>query len=429
MSCCDPAIANFLQLLLSTLLPGPLNEHDLVDFFGTYGEIEGAEVLRGRDNNQPRGFGFVIFHSEIVVQALVAKRFFEVASRSVEVKACESQPAARARTAEVQRQAQQRATAQLKQVEQQHADSKKGRGGGGHGGMAAAPRREPSQQPVNQAPGHGSLSPTHREMLPSHAAPSMLSVQDEANRYLAGVYTGARTCMAVVGMMRKFGGSADARERQLFQCVQRTVLDRRSSFPAMSDKELHQTSVLIGALVQYDVLEKVYMATALGCVLEAVQQPLDSKMFCFGVTALKQFRRRLSMWGEYCVALLRLPHLLDDHPVAAELKQIVNAAMQQSSAAQYPASVNSPLGGLMGSLFPRDVAMTYLRAFEEADVGLQELPALSEQVASLCGTCCCVYTLRSVADIAASAGLRLAWYHTGRCQPDPRCFRLGMRRD
>lgn len=59
-------------------------------------------------------------------------------------------------------------------------------------------------------------------------------------------------------------------------------------FPKFPDKELTITSVLFGSLIQQQLISYVPLVIALRYVLDALRQPLNSKMFRFGMYALEQ---------------------------------------------------------------------------------------------------------------------------------------------
>ena len=50
------------------------------------------------------------------------------------------------------------------------------------------------------------------------------------------------------------------------------------------------TAILFGSLIKHQLVSSLTFGMALRVVLDALCKPLDSKMFSFGLTALKQFR-------------------------------------------------------------------------------------------------------------------------------------------
>lgn len=91
------------------------------------------------------------------------------------------------------------------------------------------------------------------------------------------------------------------------------------------------TGILFGLLIQHQLVEGNDLGTALRFVLEALghiseENPMDHKMFSFGLTALSQFKNRCPEWPPFCSALLQIPHFAKRAPVelVEYLRAIVN---------------------------------------------------------------------------------------------------------
>ncbi|EFH59069.1 RNA recognition motif-containing protein [Arabidopsis lyrata subsp. lyrata] len=54
-------------------IPSTVTEDELKDFFSKYGNVVEHQVIRDHETNRSRGFGFVIFDSEEVVDELLSK--------------------------------------------------------------------------------------------------------------------------------------------------------------------------------------------------------------------------------------------------------------------------------------------------------------------------------------------------------------------
>ncbi|XP_030968918.1 heterogeneous nuclear ribonucleoprotein 1-like [Quercus lobata] len=63
----------------------PLNEEDFKNYFGSFGTIIDAVVIHDKETHRPRGFGFVTFDSEDVVNNLLQKSLYELKNKLVEI--------------------------------------------------------------------------------------------------------------------------------------------------------------------------------------------------------------------------------------------------------------------------------------------------------------------------------------------------------
>lgn len=70
-------------------LPPDLTEKEFKSYFGSFGTITDAVVIHDKETHRPRGFGFVTFDSEDVVNNLLQKSLYELKNRLVEVKRAE----------------------------------------------------------------------------------------------------------------------------------------------------------------------------------------------------------------------------------------------------------------------------------------------------------------------------------------------------
>src|SRR6185437_4960067 len=108
--------------------------------------------------------------------------------------------------------------------------------------------------------------------------------------------------------------SKETKEQDIFQCMVHNLFDEYRFFPKYPDKELQITGVLFGSLIQHQVVSYLPLGMALRYVLDALRKPPGSKMFKFGLTALEQFKSRLSEWPQYCSHILAIGHIRKFHP-------------------------------------------------------------------------------------------------------------------
>jgi CCR4-NOT transcription complex subunit 1 len=76
------------------------------------------------------------------------------------------------------------------------------------------------------------------------------------------------------------------------------LFDEYRFFPKYPDKELQITGILFGSLIQHQLVSFLPLGVALRYVLDALRKSPNTKMFKFGLTALEQFKSRLSEWPQ-----------------------------------------------------------------------------------------------------------------------------------
>ncbi|CEP14955.1 hypothetical protein [Parasitella parasitica] len=158
-------------------------------------------------------------------------------------------------------------------------------------------------------------------------------IEEEANLYYERVYNGEITTDAFIELLKKLCASKQPREQDVFACMIHNLFDEYSFFPKYPDKELSITSILFGSLIQHRLVSFVPLGVALRYVLDALRNPMGSKMFNFGVQALRQFQSRLKEWPQYCSHLLQVPGLVQSQP---DLAAFIQSAMSQQEAQVKP---------------------------------------------------------------------------------------------
>ncbi|KAG1327408.1 heterogeneous nuclear ribonucleoprotein 1 [Cocos nucifera] len=75
-------------------IPSTVTEDEFKNFFSKYGEVIEHQIIRDHATNRPRGFGFIIFDSEQVVDDLLANgNMIDLAGSQVEIKKAEPKKA------------------------------------------------------------------------------------------------------------------------------------------------------------------------------------------------------------------------------------------------------------------------------------------------------------------------------------------------
>ncbi|KAG6976448.1 hypothetical protein JG688_00001370 [Phytophthora aleatoria] len=145
-------------------------------------------------------------------------------------------------------------------------------------------------------------------------------IEEQANAYFQQIYTSEQNINDVVAMLKRFQGSRDERERQIFYCMIHNLFDEYRFFPRYPEMELRITGVLFGKLIEHQVLPPNFLQTALRSVLESLREPVNSKFFFFGACALQQFVPRLRELPAYCTNLSQIPHL--QHALPEIMRQV-----------------------------------------------------------------------------------------------------------
>ncbi len=139
-------------------------------------------------------------------------------------------------------------------------------------------------------------------------------IEEEANSFYEKIYKGELTIAQVVELLQRLKMSANPRELETFKCMIHNLFDEYKFFARYPDRELLITSILFGVLIQNQIVTSMALGVALRYVLEALRQPVGSKLFQFGIQALAQFQNRLAEWPQYCSLILQIDHLHQTHP-------------------------------------------------------------------------------------------------------------------
>lgn len=66
-------------------LPWKIDDNDLSELFSQYGEVESAKVIKYKDSNRSKGFGFVEMDDESAAKAIEALEGHELDGRPLKV--------------------------------------------------------------------------------------------------------------------------------------------------------------------------------------------------------------------------------------------------------------------------------------------------------------------------------------------------------
>ena len=140
-----------------------------------------------------------------------------------------------------------------------------------------------------------------------------------------------------VGILREFRDSGEPVKREVFGCMLKNLFEEYRFFPEYPQRELHITALVYGSIIRENIVQGMHMAYAMRGVMEAIKKEPNSLMFCFGLTALEQFKTRLKDYPRYSQCVAALPHFNSAFP--QHLILYVNAGAQSQDPA--PGSVRS----------------------------------------------------------------------------------------
>lgn len=141
-------------------------------------------------------------------------------------------------------------------------------------------------------------------------------IEDEANNYFQRIYNHpphpTLSIDEVLAMLKRFQDSHSKREKEVFNCMLKSLFEEYKFFPQYPDKELHITAQLFGGIIERGIVTSyVALGLALRFVLEALKKPEGSKMYYFGIAALDRFKSRLKDYHKYCEHVRAIPHFSD----------------------------------------------------------------------------------------------------------------------
>ncbi|CAH1107243.1 unnamed protein product [Psylliodes chrysocephalus] len=184
-------------------------------------------------------------------------------------------------------------------------------------------------------------------------------IEDEANNYFQRIYNHppnpTLSIDEVLNMLKRFQDSHNKREKEVFNCMLRSLFEEYKFFPQYPDKELHVTAQLFGGIIERGIVTSyVALGLALRFVLEALKKPEGSKMYYFGIAALDRFKSRLKEYHKYCEHVRAIPHFSD---FPQHLQEYVECGLQSLEPTHKPDGPVLP-PSLAAMLAPPNAAST-----------------------------------------------------------------------
>ncbi|KAI9271555.1 CCR4-Not complex component, Not1-domain-containing protein [Phascolomyces articulosus] len=176
-------------------------------------------------------------------------------------------------------------------------------------------------------------TPTEERSLPPGYGPEMngdpsTEIEDMVRSYFERLYTGELSAEQFIAVLNACHDSKDPKQADFFSCTVHTLLDEARFFNQYPDHELAVTGKLLGLLIDKHLISYSLLRLALKHVLDALNHPLGTKMFNFGILALAQFRNRLSEWPQYTMLLSKITGIKEYPPImdsiATALQQLAN---------------------------------------------------------------------------------------------------------
>ncbi|KNE58476.1 hypothetical protein AMAG_18253 [Allomyces macrogynus ATCC 38327] len=117
----------------------------------------------------------------------------------------------------------------------------------------------------------------------------------------------------------------DPAAQDVYQCAVTTIMEETKFVASYPERNLYLSALFLGQLIAHDLLADASMTeAALQVVLDALQEPIQSKMFGFGFRTLGQFVHRAHEFSEFAKQLVVLPSLMQHAP---EMVQLVEARL------------------------------------------------------------------------------------------------------
>jgi CCR4-NOT transcription complex subunit 1 len=175
------------------------------------------------------------------------------------------------------------------------------------------------------------------------------AIELEANSYFQKLYHERQPVDELVQQLKAFK-TGTAHQQVVFACMVHNLFDEYRFFPNYPDLELDTTAALFGALLHHQLLTNITLGMALRHVLQALAQPPNSKMFRFGLGAIRQFQPELSLWPKFCERALAIPHLKGaDSAIVALMEKVVGSSSVSSSSGADVGDLTGPAGPAAGA--------------------------------------------------------------------------------
>jgi len=161
--------------------------------------------------------------------------------------------------------------------------------------------------------------PREPEPRPDQTWPD--AINTEANELFDQIFHGKLTIPDATRLLGDLGQTADARPRQVRDCMVQSLLDEFAHFQEYPDRERQVVTQLFGSLLQAGVLTGSDLAWGLEALVALFVPPKlpagviqygegpEMRMQAFAIEALRTAGPRLRSWPHLCTSLVALPGL------------------------------------------------------------------------------------------------------------------------
>jgi len=160
-----------------------------------------------------------------------------------------------------------------------------------------------------------SLSPGSDGELSLNVVNYSSDIEVEVDDIYKQMYDESTSIDDVILMLQRYKTSPNPRDHEVFSCMIHFLFDEYKFFQVYYPaRELAMTGYLFGSLIQHSLIEYIPLGIAIRYILDALNCPMDSNLFKFGLQALSRFEFRLTEWIPLCETLLTVPNLAEVKP-------------------------------------------------------------------------------------------------------------------
>ncbi|CAH7667572.1 exoribonuclease [Phakopsora pachyrhizi] len=150
-------------------------------------------------------------------------------------------------------------------------------------------------------------------------------IEAEVDSFYKKMYDLELSVDHIILILKSMRDSNDVKNHQFLACLLSGLFDEYKFFSTYPSKELNLTACLFGSLIREELIEYVPLGIGVRYVLDAIRNPIESKWYEFGSTALSKFATRLEEWPQLALAVSEVESLKLTHPeVYVRAKTVLN---------------------------------------------------------------------------------------------------------
>ncbi|XP_075261822.1 CCR4-NOT transcription complex subunit 1-like isoform X2 [Convolutriloba macropyga] len=167
-------------------------------------------------------------------------------------------------------------------------------------------------------------------------------IESETNSYFMKIYNHPGNPVApieeLLELLKTYKTSTVTKEREVFLCIMRNLLEEYQFFNQYPEKELKTTALLFGGVIHEGLMEGEALGVGLHYILETLKNHnadnataggsgSSSHMFVFGLTAVERCKTALFRYPQLCHRLAQLPCF--ETQFSAQLKECITYGKQE----------------------------------------------------------------------------------------------------